>query len=293
MSSDPTPAASSADSQSPPPAKQRNPIERVIVWGLIVVLVAVVAREAVARFGYTNSLNSLQAALEADEDGNTLMLEQVPAHLSGGPRQENHEAQRVVSYHWSGLLKDYGSIHIQYSDENEVLGLLTADAPPPPEPVAASEDDFDEDVEPMAEIGAGGPPAEAGGPGGGRRGFDFAAADIDGDGKLSPDEVPERMQENFAEIDTNGDGFVDQEELAARRAARSREGGERPQRPERPTDTGEPADSADETASAADTAEQKPVEANADEPAPATESAPDEDTAADSTEPADPPSLEK
>jgi hypothetical protein len=289
MSSDPTPTASSADSRSPAPPKKRNPIERIIVWGLIVVLVGVSAREAVARFGYTNSLNSLQVALEGDEDGDTLMLEQVPAHLSGGPRQENNDARRVVSYHWSGLLKDYGSIHIQYSGDNEVLGLLTADAPPD-EPIAVNEEDFSEPGDPIAEIGAAGAPAEAGGPGGGRRGFDFSAADTDGDGQLSPDEAPERMRENFGEIDSNGDGFVDQEELAARRTARNRDGGERPQRPERPAN---PDDDADSAASAADTPEQKPADANADEPAAASASDTSEGNTAGSTEPVDPPSLQK
>jgi collagen type III alpha len=38
-------------------------------------------------------------------------------------------------------------------------------------------------------------------------------ADRDGDGKLSKDEAPERMRENFDRVDTNSDGFVDQQEL--------------------------------------------------------------------------------
>jgi hypothetical protein len=294
MSSDQTPTPGSAGAQSPATAKKRNPIERVIVWGLIVVLVGVSAREAVARFGYTNSLNSLQTALEADDDGKTLMLEQVPAHLSGGPRRESNETNRTVSYHWAGLLKDYGTIHIQYSDENEVLGLLTADAPPPPEPVAADEEDFYEPGEPIAEIGAAGAPAETESTGGGRRGFDFAAADADGDGKLSLEEAPDRMKERFAEIDSNGDGFIDEEELAASRAARNRDGGGRPQRPERPADTDDAANSTDDEAAATDTPQtdtpqQEPADANAVEPPAAEESDTPED---ESAQPADQPSPE-
>lgn len=43
----------------------------------------------------------------------------------------------------------------------------------------------------------------------------FARLDKDGDGKLSKDEAPERMQENFDRLDRNSDGFVDREELAS------------------------------------------------------------------------------
>ena len=37
--------------------------------------------------------------------------------------------------------------------------------------------------------------------------------DANGDGKLSKDEAPERMKENFDRIDSNNDGQLDQEEL--------------------------------------------------------------------------------
>ena len=40
--------------------------------------------------------------------------------------------------------------------------------------------------------------------------------DADGDGHLSKDEVPERMQERmFSRMDANGDGFLDEDELEA------------------------------------------------------------------------------
>lgn len=39
--------------------------------------------------------------------------------------------------------------------------------------------------------------------------------DTDGDGRLSQQEAPPRMAENFSTLDTNGDGFVDRGELSA------------------------------------------------------------------------------
>ena len=55
-----------------------------------------------------------------------------------------------------------------------------------------------------------------------RQRFDerFAAADLNGDGKLSRVEVGEKMPrlaERFAWVDENGDGFLSREELQPRR----------------------------------------------------------------------------
>ena len=38
-------------------------------------------------------------------------------------------------------------------------------------------------------------------------------SDEDGDGRLSRDELPERMRQRFERMDANGDGYVDREEL--------------------------------------------------------------------------------
>ena len=44
--------------------------------------------------------------------------------------------------------------------------------------------------------------------------------DTDGDGKLSLEEVPPPMQERFEQMDTNGDEFLDQQEISALRGGR-------------------------------------------------------------------------
>jgi Ca2+-binding EF-hand superfamily protein len=58
----------------------------------------------------------------------------------------------------------------------------------------------------------------------------FARMDQNGDGKISRDEAPERMRENFDRMDRNGDGFLSEEELRA--AFDSQRG--RPGQPNRP-----------------------------------------------------------
>ena len=49
--------------------------------------------------------------------------------------------------------------------------------------------------------------------------FDFSAADTDGDGKVTQDEMTAARAARFAEADTNGDGVLSVEELVARAEA--------------------------------------------------------------------------
>ena len=88
------------------------------------------------------------------------------------------------------------------------------------------------------------------GPGrGGRGGFDptafFESRDADGDGKLSGDELPDRMRDNLDQIDTDKDGAVTLEEFRSGRRRMFGGGGRgggrggnpregRPDRPQRP-----------------------------------------------------------
>lgn len=149
-----SPSNSSGESPQRAPAASktsRNPVERAIVWIAILALIAVCGREALARFGYGNSLNRLQTVLGADDDGVVLTVDEANGLVSGFPTKEVDEANRVITYHWSGLLKDYGSIHLPYSPDNEILGLQTADAPPPvelPHSFADGDEEEDEDEEP-------------------------------------------------------------------------------------------------------------------------------------------------
>ncbi|HUG67728.1 MAG TPA: EF-hand domain-containing protein [Pirellulaceae bacterium] len=163
------------------------------------------------------------------------------------------------------------------------------------QPVAPSGDDaLDEQAAGgMADYGSGpaigggpggpggdGPGGEGGGPGGGR-GFDpeamFAERDVDGDGKLTGDEISERMRESLEAIDTDGDGAISKDEFLARmsqvrgRGGRGGSGGEGGAPGQGPGGGGE------------GRRQRPPLEANGD--APATEAATsDASPAAESTE---------
>ncbi len=67
--------------------------------------------------------------------------------------------------------------------------------------------------------GGGGKKGGAKAAGGRRGGFDplamFARRDADGDGELTGEEIPERMQERLDSIDTDGNGAVSRKELEA------------------------------------------------------------------------------
>jgi hypothetical protein len=62
-----------------------------------------------------------------------------------------------------------------------------------------------------------------GGQGGGMR--NLMSNDKNKDGKVSRDEAPEGMQNFFDRMDANGDGFIDQAELDARRGGGGGGGG--------------------------------------------------------------------
>lgn len=57
----------------------------------------------------------------------------------------------------------------------------------------------------------------------------FQKQDKNGDGKLTPDELPEPLRRNFDRVDTNRDGFISPEEDAAVRNRRRRNAGQRRQ----------------------------------------------------------------
>lgn len=217
------------------PAKPpRNPIERLVVWGLIVALVVVTVLEGRARLAYSQSLSHIQDAMDQAEQAeiSSFTIDKVPALLVGSPKEEHQSQQydQQAHYEWQGLFKKYG-LQVTYGTYTKVVTGVVSDDAPPPEPRPFSDtrpellvDDSDgaTDDEPGA---ADGPAADAP-----RPRFDPLQADADGDGKLSKAEAPGRIGENFDAIDTNQDGFLDATELEnrPRPSFGGGRGGERP-----------------------------------------------------------------
>ena len=101
-----------------------------------------------------------------------------------------------------------------------------------PASLAAMAPDEEEEDYGSGESGGDGGNRRRGGGGrrrGGNRQEMFAQMDADGDGKLSGDEIPERLSDRIAEVDTDGDGAVSLEELQAVSPGRGGGGGRRGQ----------------------------------------------------------------
>ncbi len=237
---------------SPPAKKPRNPVELFVVRGGIALLVVLAAVQAHARFGYQMSLQKLQQRLSTEEEtALPLLMKDVPGLISGFPSRSRKEDRHwhQVTYKWRGITQSY-EIRMQYDSSEEapaVLALETADAPPPA-PLNMPDENMPAEAAPQVDYAA---MAGRGGPGmGGGPRPDPMANDKDGDGKLSKEEAPQRMAANFEQWDTNTDGFVDKEEVAAGVAQfagrRGGPGGGRPpgeegSRPQRPAAESTPA----------------------------------------------------
>lgn len=100
-------------------------------------------------------------------------------------------------------------------------------------------DELRPDFSQMAGAGAAGRPGVPGGPdrsgqpGGRPQGREmvsrmFETRDTDKDGKLTGDEIPERMRQNLERVDTNSDGAIDKAELEQAMARMAEQGGRQP-----------------------------------------------------------------
>lgn len=268
MSTDPNPQPQEPSSQessasqqpSPPPKKSRSPVERIIVWGIILALAIAAGFQARARFGYHQTLGALQNAMRQQEetDGELLTLAGVDALVSGSPSKSDpkeHGLYQQAVYKWSGPFKEY-TITLTYEGVKDKRD----EASPDYSPLVLSYEtntessDHQEILMSQANIAEGGSTADTGdaastppdgsgdsgaegsppgdGDSSGRRRPTLERFDANGDGKITEEEAPERMKANFAEIDANGDGGIDAEEFSAIRRRR-------PERSERPAQTDE------------------------------------------------------
>ena len=242
----PRPQSSQPSPRSQPaPARKRSPIERAIVWGLILVLLIVGGLEARARFGYKGTLDALEG-----DDVKLGKLSTLRDSIKFWPSEEKMDihGRPVLILEWFSLLNVYRIallVDSTQTDDPSVLtfqtageedGILAKIGTPPP--VASEGPDSDG----MPSMGGGpagqeaassgpppgmtpGGPGGPGGSGGGRQFPTFEERDENGDGKLTDAELSERMKENLAEIDADQDGAVSKEEFDAMVARRPSRGG--------------------------------------------------------------------
>jgi hypothetical protein len=222
MSTDSAEPVVSEPSDKPP----RNPIERVIVWGLIGGLLVVMGIEARAQRGYAMSLDAFQTAFSDGEEVE-IALDDARKLMALGPAevkaQDEYGPYHYYDYYrfsWFSLFKsgDY-EITLKVTDNDE-LNVISFSTPAAPQPAWMNEsipstEDTESELAP--EMGGGGFSGGGGNRSGGR-GFRpppnplVTKLDVDGDGELSAEEI-EGSPAVLESLDANGDGELTSEEF--------------------------------------------------------------------------------
>ncbi|MEX0728305.1 MAG: hypothetical protein WEB58_21115 [Planctomycetaceae bacterium] len=145
MSANPEASPSSAQPKS---GKPRNPIERVVVWGGILILLVLVGIEYTARSAHTGAYDSLIEKLRTNEQaGNDVKTADVKAAVGGkAPRVEDVSGKRLLNgakrmevYSWFslnpltnremyvyyGIGEDPDVVSISTEEETETIAPLT------------------------------------------------------------------------------------------------------------------------------------------------------------------------
>jgi len=101
-----------AVSQTPTPSgkKPRNPVERVIVWGGIAVMLGVVAYEAVHKYAYDSTVSRMRKMV-SDDTEKYMKLSEVRALIAGLPTEvkspHERKAYNKLDFKWPSMFKDY------------------------------------------------------------------------------------------------------------------------------------------------------------------------------------------
>lgn len=123
------------------PSKPRSPVERIIVWGLIGLLVIVLGVEAHGKMSYDASLSSSQAQIAATENSNDdLTIEAAQKSIRGFAGRTESESsgshgRQSITYRWPSLFKTY--IIQLNSQKGIVYSYETPDAVEPAKPSPA------------------------------------------------------------------------------------------------------------------------------------------------------------
>lgn len=254
----------SGENAATPKEKSRLSPAAIIGLVLIAALAVVGFMEARAWLGYSRTLSSLQQA--SDEaarksgGGKLLLLSDARGMISGSSVESDPRSQggvQVLTYRWKGLFSSYAiTLRCTTGDEAAVLAvedgavpagtgsMQSADAIAGQEagsgarkkqsgraqkkqqeqPAKSGRGDRQADSAPRPGPAAKpkrGPLADA-------APFIMGGMDANGDGKISPQEAPEKIRPYFSRLDTSGDGFLDFNEIVAAPALDDLKDGQEP-----------------------------------------------------------------
>jgi len=118
------------------PKKKRSPVERAIVWGLIAVILVVIAIEWSSRSGYTRTLEAMQNRMSEVQKENgqedDFSLAQAREMVSGFPTHAELvlENKKKLQYRWFSLFHTY-AIQLSMSPDDVIYSLQTDVTPLP------------------------------------------------------------------------------------------------------------------------------------------------------------------
>ncbi len=162
-----------APDASAPQKPKRNPVERVVVWGLILVLLGVLGFEAKQQYAYGAALKSLQDAFKADDANSYHKLSDVRKMMGSSPKETalpvKTKLHRSLEFQWASLFKEYKLVLQTESigDDPLVLSFETPNAEEPAQPTASPASSAPVAAGPTTMPGMGGGGPAMGPPGGG------------------------------------------------------------------------------------------------------------------------------
>lgn len=133
-------------------AKKRNPVERLVVWGGILALLAMLAFEWNTQSQFNTSVKALEAAIHTkDKNDDTrnsgIPADDIPKYLKGTPKRteavatdvvvsdaQGDKAQTRVMYEWPSLFKTYKvSVTVDQTGKAYFVEAITGSTPMQPD----------------------------------------------------------------------------------------------------------------------------------------------------------------